>query len=127
MGSLTDVLIERVRATKPAWKTGSVSTITGIPEARPARVEIRDAWLEMPCGVATVPGPPPERVKDYPQSNEFGPTPAWGFYVRHADQITLRNVRVVETRADARSWLAIDDAQVDTPGSGVGAKLGITP
>src|SRR5260370_32682054 len=39
----------------------------------------------------------------------FGALPAYGFYVRHADGLTLRNVHVGWEQPDTRSALVFDD------------------
>ena len=38
--------------------------------------------------------------------------PAWGFYVRHADDVTFENVRCTTCRDDAREKYVFDDADV---------------
>lgn len=113
-GSMSGIIIEKVRALQPHARTGSVSTVTGIPGQRVKNVTIRDALIEMPGGSAVVPPAPPEKEKDYPQSNLLGDTPAWAFYVRHADGVVLENVTAKRAKPDARQWLAADDAKVQT-------------
>ena len=112
--SLTGVTIQKVRALRTHGQTGSVNTITGVPGLRVGNVKIKDVYIEMTGGVSKVPGAPPEKEKDYPQSNLLGPTPAWAFYVRHADGVVLENVTVKAAKPDARKWLVADDAHVQT-------------
>ena len=112
--SLTGVTIQKVRALRTHGVTGSVNTITGVPGLRVSNVKLKDIYLEMPGGVNKVPGAPLELEKEYPQSNLLGPTPAWAFYVRHADGIVLENVTVKAAKADARKWFVADDANVKT-------------
>jgi hypothetical protein len=51
----------------------------------------------------------PEREKDYPEFSMFGELPAWGFYVRHAEGVVLRNVRLRLKEADFRPAIVCDD------------------
>jgi Glycosyl hydrolases family 28 len=117
VGSVDGVTIDRLRALATHNETRASCSITGIPEARIRNVRLKDCYLEMPGGIDKVPGLPPEREKDYPQSNLFGNTPAYAFFIRHADGVVLENVTVCRAQADTRPWLALDDAQVATPGS----------
>ena len=52
----------------------------------------------------------PEQENSYPEFSMFGELPAWGFYVRHVEGITLRNVRLSLKDRDFRPALIFDDA-----------------
>ena len=53
-----------------------------------------------------------KRVSDagYPQSNIFGVTGGYAFYVRDADGVHFENVTCGYASPDIRPWLAADDA-----------------
>ncbi len=68
----------------------------------------------MPGGIAKAPVMPPEKDGGYPQSNIFGDTPAYCFFVRHADGIVFDHVATGYLKADVRPWLVKDDADVKT-------------
>ncbi|WP_375437569.1 glycoside hydrolase family 28 protein [uncultured Hymenobacter sp.] len=53
----------------------------------------------------------PERPANYPEFSMFGELPAYGFYVRHAQGITFKNVRISSSGADYRPALVFDDVQ----------------
>jgi polygalacturonase len=53
----------------------------------------------------------PEEEPKYPESTMFGALPAYGFYVRHADGITLRNIQLECATPDARPAITCDDVQ----------------
>ncbi|QDA61633.1 glycoside hydrolase family 28 protein [Hymenobacter jejuensis] len=53
----------------------------------------------------------PERTPNYPEFSMFGELPAYGFYVRHAQGLTLKNVRVSLNGADYRPAFVFDDVQ----------------
>ena len=113
-GSMEGILIQNVRVTAPGHETRPSSSITGIPDAKMGSVTLRNCYLEMPGGMATIPSSPPEREKEYPQSNIVGDPPASVLYVRHATNVTLDHVVVSVTRPDARPWLVTEDAMVTT-------------
>jgi polygalacturonase len=52
-----------------------------------------------------------EKEKDYPEPNMFGPTPAYGFFIRHARGIHMRNVAITAAKPDARPPLVLQDVQ----------------
>ena len=75
---------------------------------------LKNCYLEMPGGLASVPKKPAEKEAVYPQSNLFGQIPAYGFYIRHADGVVLEHVKVGRYQPDVRPWLVSDDAKVQT-------------
>jgi hypothetical protein len=52
---------------------------------------------------------PPERDKEYPEPNMFGPLPATGFYIRHARNIEMSNVEIATLAADPRPAFSLAD------------------
>ncbi|QJD96666.1 glycoside hydrolase family 28 [Mucilaginibacter robiniae] len=53
----------------------------------------------------------PEVVSDYPEFSMFGELPAWGFFARHADGITLKNVKLSYLKNDLRTACIFDDVK----------------
>ena len=51
----------------------------------------------------------PEMPKAYPEFSQFCELPAWGFYVRHAEGITFRNVKITAAESDYRPAIVLDD------------------
>jgi polygalacturonase len=113
-GSITNVMIERVRALGTHNATHASCTITGIPGARVSNVQLKDCYIEMPGGIAKAPIMPPEKEGGYPQSNIFGDTPAYCFFVRDADGIVFDHVVTGYLQPDVRPWLVKEDANVKT-------------
>jgi hypothetical protein len=60
-------------------------------------------------GITSVPGIPPEYSGEYPEYNDFGTLPAWGWYLRHLDGVTFDACSASVTPADARSEIVADD------------------
>ena len=51
----------------------------------------------------------PEAIDSYPEFHMFGELPAWGFYLRHIDGLTLKNVSVCLEKSDYRDAVVTDD------------------
>lgn len=51
----------------------------------------------------------PELPKKYPEFSMFGELPAWGFYVRHAEGLQMKNVVLKLKKADYRPAIVFDD------------------
>lgn len=54
---------------------------------------------------------PPEKENAYPEPTMFGTLPAYGFYIRHAKDITLSNIKIRCEQPDERPAVATDDVQ----------------
>ncbi len=52
----------------------------------------------------------PEGAADYPEYDQFGELPAWGIYLRHVRNITLRDVSLRLEGHDVRPAVLTDDA-----------------
>ncbi len=53
----------------------------------------------------------PENADQYPEGTMFGVLPAYGFYLRHVNGFTVRNVAVAYAKPDRRPALVCDDAK----------------
>jgi hypothetical protein len=70
----------------------------------------------------------PEFPEKYPGPGMFGILPAWGFYARHAEGLTLTNVQVRCDNADARPAMVFDDVKtLDIDGVRVSTMSGSQP
>jgi polygalacturonase len=89
------------------------SSITGIPARAVENVSVSDVRIVMEGGGAAkqAAAEVPERESAYPAGRMFGQLPAYGFYVRHARAVTLRNVHVSCEQPDARPAVIADDAR----------------
>jgi len=95
------------------------SSITGIPDNRIGKVTLENIEIEYPGratkGQAYIPlwrvQDVPEQVKKYPEFSMFGELPAYGFYLRHIDNITFKNVRMKLKDSDYRPAIVMDDVE----------------
>ena len=53
----------------------------------------------------------PENEKGYPEFTMFGELPAWGFFFRHVDGLTMRHVKLIYRQKDFRSPIVKDDVK----------------
>ena len=49
--------------------------------------------------------------KAYPEFSQFKELPAWAFYIRHANDITFKNVKFVAKKKDYRPAIVTDDVK----------------
>lgn len=117
--------IENVVISNIAANDASVtSSITGIPGHAVRAVTVSGLRCVMTGGGAAelAAREVPEREAAYPKGDMFGELPAFGFYIRHAADVRLRNVSISFERPDARPALIADDAAqleldgLDAPG-----------
>ena len=53
----------------------------------------------------------PEQIDKYPEFSMFGELPSWGFYIRHAKNIKMKNVKLKLTEPDYRPAIIMDDVK----------------
>ncbi len=123
---LRNILIEGVDA------EGAIvtSSITGVPGLRPSDISISN------CRMRTVAQGQfnwtnreiPEAVDQYPESWMMGRLPAYGFFVRHADRVRLRNIEYVTDRPDGRpAIVCVDVNDIILGGLELSAPVGGSP
>ncbi len=108
VGTYKNVKISHVTATG-ADSVGC--SITGLPGHPVRNVELSDITISFHGGVAA-----PQRLADvpenetfYPESTMFGTLPAYGFYLRHAENISLSDIDLSYQQPDERPALLADD------------------
>ena len=96
-------------------------SITGVPGLRPRNITLRNVAIEAPgageAARAEIGRPVPEKADAYPESNMFDHRmlPAYGFYIRHVDGVTLDNVKVKLLSADPRQEIVAEDVTFHLP------------
>jgi hypothetical protein len=53
----------------------------------------------------------PEAAKDYPEFSMFGELPSYGFYLRHVNGISFKNIKLTLDHDDFRPAFVLDDVQ----------------
>lgn len=110
VGRLRNVVVSNVVATG-CERTGS--SVVGLPDHPIENVTLSNINLTCEGGVpaSQIPSEIPEKPADYPEFNMFGTLPAYGFYCRHVDGLTLRDVAVRFAKPDQRPALAFNDVR----------------
>jgi hypothetical protein len=62
-------------------------------------------------GLGTLPETPPEFPGRYPETTVFGTFPAWGYYIRHANNVVFKNVTHSVSPHDARKDIVLEDVE----------------
>lgn len=105
-GQLRNVVVSGIMA---VGATGT-SSITGLPGHPIEGVTIENVRIATAGGSRQTGGlDVPERPSRYPRVTMFGDLPAFGLYLRHARDVSLRNVELTVVRADSRPALIADD------------------
>jgi polygalacturonase len=84
--------------------------VTGVSRLYPVQnVQFNHVRLAVPGGMSTPTAPPPEYDNKYPDAKNFGPTSAYGFQVRHAQNVTFNDVQVSASKKDVRPEIVQQD------------------
>ncbi|MEQ6120617.1 glycosyl hydrolase family 28 protein [Reichenbachiella sp. MALMAid0571] len=95
------------------------SSISGLPGHNVENVTIENVEISYPGranrGYAHIPlwrlHSVPEVEEKYPEFSMFGELPSWGFYVRHVDELELKNVKLTVREEDFRPAYVFDDVK----------------
>ncbi len=110
VGSLRNVSISHIQATG-ADRTGC--TISGLPGHPVQNVRLDDVRLSFPGGGTKEDAQRTlaEKPETYPEYRMFGTLPAYGFYCRHVQGLTLEDIEVNVIASDARPALFCEDLE----------------
>jgi polygalacturonase len=87
------------------------SALAGIPGHRVEDIRISNVRHHMAGGLsmADAVADPPELENAYPEPSMFGTLPAYGFFMRHAERVTIDNVEVRYGQQDTRPAIVLRD------------------
>lgn len=93
-------------------RTGPIM-ITGIPGCYVEDVVLENVKISYPGGGSEEDAEivVPEDENAYPEQYKFGVLPSWGAYIRHAKNITFKNVTLTTREHDAREMIITDDVE----------------
>ena len=130
VGRLSNVVIRDVKVEVPAGKPDAgyetegppvkaphnvfPASIVGLPGFPVANVTLDDVEIIYPGGASRQSAEVavekvPEHAEKYPEFSMFGELPAWGFYLRHVENIRFNNVRMSTKTPDFRAAMVVDD------------------
>ena len=108
MGHLSNVIISNVQAAN-AGNTGC--SITGLPGCPVENISLENIRVTFLGGGTQdlVKREIPEIPESYPEYGMFGKLPSYGFYCRHAENLTFKDVEMDFIEPDARPAIICDD------------------
>jgi len=108
MGKLSNVIISNVQATN-VGNTGC--SITGLPGYPVENITLENIRITFQGGGTQelVKREIPEVPEKYPEFGMFGQLPAYGFYCRHAENLSFNDVELDFIEPDARPAIVCDD------------------
>lgn len=111
VGSFKRILVNNVVVTSSNPQYGSM--LMGIPGYDVEDIVFSNIWIKVSGGApeAQALTVVPEHEKLYPDPQEFGDIPAYGFYIRHAKNIRMNNIRLEFDTPDSRPAFILEDVQ----------------
>lgn len=93
--------------------------IVGLPGNNVTDVTIENVEIKFPggadpnyaCVKTTELNKVPEMPKAYPEFSQFKELPAWGFFIRHAENVVFKNVSLSAAAKDYRPCVVCDDVK----------------
>jgi polygalacturonase len=111
VGALRRVIVSNVVCSNVGSQVSSI--ISGIPGHPIENVKISGIYVQHKGGgtkeAAAI--EPPELENAYPEPTMFGPMPAHGFYIRHANNVQMRDIEIACMKEDARPAFVLNDVQ----------------
>jgi polygalacturonase len=110
LGTLRNVSISHITADR-VDDVGC--SITGIPDKPAQNIRLRDIRINYAGGgdAALANAVVPENEDRYPEHHMFGHLPAYGFYIRHVDGISIHSMSLSYDTPDFRPAIYLDDVQ----------------
>jgi polygalacturonase len=107
-GTFKNIMISNVQAINV---TESNDFISGIEGYKIANITLNNIRIEYAGGGKKSDSERivPELIDQYPKARMFGTLPSYGFYIRHADQVSLKNLYLNFQETDLRSVLKMKD------------------
>lgn len=111
IGSIDGVRFENV--TGMAMRYHWASPISGLSKGGKTyelkNLSFTNVHITNKGGLGSVPADPPEYAGQYPDPNLWGNTPAYGYFIRHADGVTLTDSTPMVSPGDARQGVVMRD------------------
>jgi len=111
VGRLRRLLIDNVVVTASNPQYGSM--LMGIPGYDVEDIVFSNIYIRIKGGADKEQGSitVPEKETSYPDPQEFGQIPAYGFYIRHAKNIRMSNINLEFEQPDYRPAFILEDVK----------------
>lgn len=108
MATAHGISISRIRADDIDPRFAAL--IAGLPDSPVTDLILEDIELKFRAGIVAPPAQPlPELADAYPEPSMFGPTPAWGLYMRHVRNVSLKGITLHTDTVESRPQILGDD------------------
>ncbi|MBN2349670.1 MAG: right-handed parallel beta-helix repeat-containing protein [Bacteroidales bacterium] len=107
IGTISNISFKNIRGENFTQQYPSI--ITGIKGHNIQNVTFENLEFKLQGGITKNNQTVMEYDGKYPEGSKFGNTNAWGFYVRHTDQVSFINCNISPEKPDAREWLITDN------------------
>lgn len=87
------------------------SIITGIKGHNIQNISFENVNLELKGGIKSTNQTVMEYDGKYPEGSKFGDTNAFGFFIRHTDNVSFLNCNITSEKPDSRKWLVQEDVK----------------
>ena len=87
------------------------SIITGIPGHNIQNITFENINLNLKGGIQTTNQTVMEYDGKYPEGSYFGVTNAFGFFIRHTDEVRFKNCKITLENQDVRPWLVEENVK----------------
>ena len=110
-GTVINIVFQDISATGITLNTGC--PISGFQKNgityKLKNILFENIKIDFMGGSTSMPPFPVEYAGQYPEVTMWGNTPAYGFYLNHADSVVFKNCNFTVNPADARTWIACKD------------------
>lgn len=111
IGEIKNVLIDNIQVSG----TKNIGcSLTGMPGHPLKNITLRNINIVFEGGGADslITKYMPEKEAEYPEPTMFGQLPAYGFYIRHAEDISFNEIKLSNHAPDARPALFLEDVKL---------------
>ncbi|MFD1768668.1 rhamnogalacturonidase [Sphingobacterium suaedae] len=111
IGTFRRILVDNVIITASNPTYGSM--LMGIPGHEVEDIQFSNIWIRIKGGGTAKQARTivPELETAYPDPQEFGDIPAYGFFIRHAKRVYMNNIRLEFEQADWRPAFILEDVK----------------
>lgn len=109
IGAISNIYFKNIKGNSFTQEYPSI--ITGIKGYNIKNVTFENIDFELKGGVTTLSPPVMEYDGKYPEGSKFGNTNAFGYFIRHTDQVQFINCKTTTKMSDIRPWIAKEDVK----------------
>jgi polygalacturonase len=112
LGALRRVVISNINVYNADSHFASI--ISAVPGSYIEDVQLNNIniqYRQMDSAYSKIPAIVPENEKSYPEPAKMGIMPAYGFYIRHAKNISMNNVQVTYLGNEVRPAIILEDVK----------------